>query len=195
MAWYLLIFKQYRSVTVPCRCTFKSASELSVQEVAMKKIQKILACVDLSDYSKMTMDHAVAMARGFMTEIVVLNVINVRDINAVSTASNYYPEIIDIDKYIKNARDDRYKQVYDFLKSNYSDDMTRMSIVIEVGVPFEAILKAIDTENADLVIVGNKGKGNIIGTLFGTNAEKVFRHSPVPVLSVRDPTQHKRHLG
>lgn len=159
----------------------------------MKKIEKILACVDLSDYSKMTLDHAIALARGFMTEIVVFNVINVRDIDAVRTASQYYPEKIDVESYIKQAKEDRYRQIYEMLKDQYADDMTRMNIVIQVGIPFEAILRAIDSENADLVVIGNKGKGNVLGTLFGTNAEKVFRHSPIPVMSVRDRAQFSRH--
>jgi nucleotide-binding universal stress UspA family protein len=59
-------------------------------------------------------------------------------------------------------------------------------------MPSEQILKTIETEDIDLVVMANKGRGNISKFLFGSAAEKVFRHSPVPVISVRDPEKFRR---
>ena len=61
-----------------------------------------------------------------------------------------------------------------------------MKIIVRVGTPYKTILEAIETENIDLVVIACKGRSNLIGTLHGSNAEKVFRHSQVPVLSVRN---------
>ena len=61
-----------------------------------------------------------------------------------------------------------------------------MRIEIVEGVPFEEILKCIDVERVDLVIMGNKGRSNLASTLFGSTAEKVFKYSNVPVVSVRN---------
>jgi nucleotide-binding universal stress UspA family protein len=47
----------------------------------MKKIEKILACVDFSQYTRMTLESALAIARGTQAQIVVFNVINQRDVN------------------------------------------------------------------------------------------------------------------
>ena len=71
-------------------------------------------------------------------------------------------------------------------------ETVQVNILIREGNPFNEILSVIEEEKIDLVIIGNKGRGNAMGTLFGSNAEKVFRHSPVPVLSVRDRTLFSR---
>ncbi|WP_136806854.1 universal stress protein [Desulfosediminicola flagellatus] len=158
----------------------------------MKKLHSILACVDLSAYSISTMEYAVALARGLMTEIVVLNIINSRDIQAIKSVSAEFPHRVDIDEFLKKTRESRYWQVDEMLNEHFSSDSERMRILVEVGIPFKAILRTIETEMADLVVIGNKGRGNVIGTLFGSNAEKVFRHSPVPVLSIRNIAQFSR---
>lgn len=63
---------------------------------------------------------------------------------------------------------------------------------IDVGIPSEQILEIIETEGIDLVVIANKGRGNISRFLFGSSAEKVFRHSPVPVVSVSDRKKFER---
>ncbi|MEE4165146.1 MAG: universal stress protein [Desulfocapsaceae bacterium] len=159
----------------------------------MEKIKKILACVDLSDYSKMTLDYSISLSREFKSEIVIFSVINVRDISAVETASHFYPEQINVDDYVRRAKEVRHQQIQELLDEHYSEDLTRITIAVGVGVPFEVILETVESEQIDLVIMGNKGRGNVIGTRFGSTAEKVFRHSPVHVLSVRDRSHFKRH--
>ncbi len=158
----------------------------------MKKIQKALVCVDLSDYSKITMEYACALTNSLVTRLEVINVINSRDVEAVRSASHYYPGQFSVERYLKEAKADRYKRTLEIVKEYFYSDMTQVNILIQTGVPFKEILNTIEKEKVDLVIIGNKGRSNALGTLLGSNAEKVFRHSPVPVLSVRDRKQFSR---
>jgi nucleotide-binding universal stress UspA family protein len=57
--------------------------------------------------------------------------------------------------------------------------------LIKVGVPFQAIVEIIDQEQADLLVIGTKGRSNLSDVLLGSTAERLFRRCPVPLLSVR----------
>ena len=57
---------------------------------------------------------------------------------------------------------------------------------ISEGVPHEEILQYITTHGIDLVVMGTKGRSGVDRVLMGSVAERVVRHSPVPVLTVRD---------
>lgn len=158
----------------------------------MVRINRILACVDLSDYSQRTMEYAVVMARGLMAEILVLNVINIREVDAIRMAAGHYPEHINIDRFVEKTEEDRFNRIQTLISEHFSPDSSKITSLVEIGVPFKTILEVIDREKIDVVVQGSKGRGNAAGTLFGSHAEKVFRHSPVPVFSIRNGTSHKR---
>jgi nucleotide-binding universal stress UspA family protein len=157
-----------------------------------KKINKILACVDLSQYSLMVLSYAVECAKGSDAQLIVLNVIHQRDISGAEKVSAFFPDKVNLEEYIKSLKKDRHDQVKAMIKEHFFNEKSRMSIKIAMGVPFECILKAVETEKADFIVMANKGRGNISRVLFGSAAEKVFRHSPVPVMSVRDKKKFKR---
>jgi nucleotide-binding universal stress UspA family protein len=52
------------------------------------------------------------------------------------------------------------------------------------GDPATTILKAIDSEGIDLVIMGTHGRKGLEHAIFGSVAENVVKKSPVPVLVV-----------
>lgn len=158
----------------------------------MKKIKKILACIDFSEYSLMTLQYAIELAKDENTQIVVYNVINMRDLEGLETINTYFSNRIVLEDYVKDLKKDRHGMIRDLIDNNFSKERLKIHIKVDTGIPFECILKTTETEEIDLVVMANKGKGNISRVLFGSAAEKVFRHSTVPVVSVRDKTKFKR---
>mgnify|MGYP002640432660 CR=1 FL=1 len=158
----------------------------------MSKINKILACVDFSEYSLMVLEYAVELAKGSETQIIVFNVINQSDIIRIEMAGGHFVNAINGEDYIKNQKKDRYEKMKAIINENFFNEKSKMSMKIEIGVPFESIIKEVETEDIDLIVIANKGRGNISRVLFGSAAEKVFRHSPVPVFCVRDKNKFKR---
>jgi len=161
-----------------------------------QNIHKILACVDFSQYSPMVLEYAVALSQGTDTQILVLNVINQRDIAGAEMVFSYYPgsftNVINTDDYVRDLKNERVEKLKQMIKDGFFDQKSRMEVKIDVGIPFECILKSIETEHIDLVVMANKGRSNLSRVLFGSAAEKVFRHSPVPVVSVRERAKFKR---
>lgn len=160
----------------------------------MKDVNRIMACVDLSEFSREITEYALALSRGQMTKVVLLNVINSRDVEAIKTVSPLIPDLINPENYIKRVKAERQRLIEEMVEKHFLEDKERLEILVHVGIPYRAILDAIKKESIDLVVIASKGRSNLIGTLHGSNAEKVFRHSPVPVLSVRNRTLFGRNL-
>lgn len=158
----------------------------------MNKINKILACVDLSEYSVMTLEYALELARLSGAKLLVLNVINQKDITAVETVAKIYPLDQTVQSYIKDLAGSRYEGLRQLLRDHFPQDKSSLELKVEIGIPYEAILKTADGEGVDLIVMANKGRTNVSRVFFGSAAEKVFRHSKVPVISVRDRDRFKR---
>lgn len=60
----------------------------------------------------------------------------------------------------------------------------RATSVCRMGSPWEQILHLVAELNADLVVMGTHGRRGVSHVLLGSVAERVVRHSPVPVLTV-----------
>ena len=155
-----------------------------------KKIHKILACVDFSDYSSMVLEYSVELAQD--SHIVVYNVINQLDVDSYKIVNRDITGNVSVEKFVENKKKEREHMIKNLIKQHFFNQKSRMSFIIDVGIPSVQILKTVDIEDIDLIVMANKGKGNIERVLFGSAAEKVFRHSPVPVISVRDRKIFKR---
>ena len=71
-----------------------------------------------------------------------------------------------------------------------ADRLAKMGVeIVETaithGIPYRAILEAIEDTDADLVVIGTHGRTGIDRYLLGSVAEKLVRTSPVPVMTVR----------
>ena len=147
-------------------------------------LKKVMACLDLSAYAEATFMHALALAEALGGELVLLNVVNSRGLDALDqlAAEGY---AVSRDKYIDTVVADRraaFEKEYLPLAQGVPT-----SLIFRVGLPYDEIVKACRDEGIDLVVLGTKGRSNIVGTLFGSTAEKVFRRAPCTVVSVRGP--------
>ena len=88
-----------------------------------------------------------------------------------------------LDKFILDETRTRTKNLQDLLEK-WVPKQIQTRIIIRSGVPFEEILKVVDEEDADLIVVNSKGRTNFQDYMYGTTSEKIFAHSPVSILSL-----------
>ena len=150
----------------------------------MSKVKIIMVAVDFSEYSNTVIDHAGRLAEDLGAELIFVNVINQRDIDMVNQLT-IHTDKISVKDYINGLIDDRTEQMQRLLQET---DCTRIPnrFLIKKGVPFAVLIETAKAEKVDMVVMGTKGRGNIAGILFGSQAEKMFRHCPVPLLSIRE---------
>jgi len=64
---------------------------------------------------------------------------------------------------------------------------------VEIGDPYQRIMEA--ARRADAIVMATMGRTGLPHLLIGSVAEKVIRHSPVPVLTIRAKTTARRSKG
>ena len=149
----------------------------------MTGFKRILAAIDLSGYSSETIAAAADLAGRLGAELIVVNVINQRDVDAVKKVENITTGI-SARKYVEGQKEERMRLIQELLEQAPNKGPA-VTIRIRIGIPFMELVKAVKEEAADLVVMGAKGRTDLAGVLFGTTAEKMFRRCPVPLLSVR----------
>lgn len=150
------------------------------------KISKILAAIDFSAYSRDTLAYAVETASLTQANMVLINIINQKQIDAMEKALNAgHSNRFDLAKFLSEEMARRKLKLKTLIKGIPAMDDMPVKIRIGHGIPQVEILEAVKRENADFLVFGPKGWTDLKGFLFGSVAEKLFRHSPVPVMSVR----------
>ncbi|GAB7545525.1 MULTISPECIES: universal stress protein [unclassified Cupriavidus] len=51
--------------------------------------------------------------------------------------------------------------------------------------PYEAIIRAVEEHNCDLIVMASHGRAGVQGLLIGSETQKVLTHSTIPVLVYR----------
>ena len=162
----------------------------------MDAINKILVAVGFTDYTEELLNYAVRIAESLGAELIVANIINVRDVEAIGTIATMGYEV-DSKHYVSGIEEDR-RQTLSRILEKISFPADKLHTVFKVGHPVEELLKIAINENADLMVMGIKGRSDLEHILMGSVAEKVFRRSPIPILSYRDTKNAerlKKHIG
>ena len=149
----------------------------------MLNLDKIMVAFDLSDYSVNAFKYGCELAEEMKADLIIANVINQRDVNAVEL-THQVSERISVENFIEDQKHYRAAEIEEMMAAKYCS-IPSVKKVFKVGVPFQELIKIIEQEKPAMVVMGTKGRSNISGVLFGATAEKMFRRCPVPLLSVR----------
>jgi len=57
--------------------------------------------------------------------------------------------------------------------------------IVRGGAPADQIIRVADEVEADLIVIGGRGKGAVEAIVLGSVAYRVLHHAPCPVLVTR----------
>jgi nucleotide-binding universal stress UspA family protein len=154
-----------------------------------QKIKNMAVALDFSEYSQSILDYAVHLARRTGAGISVIHIINRKAIDSVKRQFEMDRlESFPYADYVAREKKSCASKMEALIKNSKADDIHFQAIINE-GVPSVEILKLIKQGETDFLVIGQKGRSDLPDFLTGGVCEKVFRHSPVPVLRLRFPKQ------
>ena len=133
-------------------------------------LKKILVATDGSEYSQRALKTAVEFARKFNAEIELLFVMQM----PLAYESGVYNEI--------NREGEQALKTT--LEGIDISDITLSMKKIQ-GNPANVILKEVENENIDLIVMGSHGYGAIVGSIIGSVSQKVLHGAKCSVLIVK----------
>jgi len=159
--------------------------------------KKVLCPVDLSDFSLEALKLAVKVAESSAAELDILHVIhNPFDDIYMGEITQTNPALIDAyasepqrrAKVLRATEEHSavlLKQFCHEVVAHYS----KARYHVRRGDPFEAIIDAAEDLHTDLVVLATHGRTGLKRLVIGNVAEKVVRHAPCPVLTVKPGAQ------
>jgi nucleotide-binding universal stress UspA family protein len=160
------------------------------KETIMDDIKKIMVALGFSEYAEGIFNYADMLAAKLGAELIVANIINARDVEAVTVITNMGYEL-DPERYISELKEER-RSAFEAIAKKASLAQDSIKLVLQVGNPIDELLKIIQDQNVDLVVMGVKGRTDLEHILIGSVAEKLFRRAPVTVISYRDEKNRQR---
>ena len=156
----------------------------------MGATKKILVATGFSQYTEDLLKYAVGIAQSMNAELMIASIINKRDIDAVGTIAAMGYEV-DGENYVAGLKEERQQELDHILKK-VGQSPEKIRTVFKTGNPSDELLKIAVKENVDLIIMGIKGRTDLEYFFVGSVAEKIFRRSPIPILSYRDEVNAER---
>jgi nucleotide-binding universal stress UspA family protein len=92
---------------------------------------------------------------------------------------------------VESIRNERKALLEGYVKKT-SFPAEKMTVRLPVGNPLEELLKTIVREEVQMVVMGVKERSDLEHIFVGSVAEKIFRRSPVTVISYRDEESAER---
>jgi nucleotide-binding universal stress UspA family protein len=140
-------------------------------------LKRILVTTDFSEESKKAFPYAVALARKFEASLTLLYVVPAHlpaDLGQIGI-------VLEEERLITEARE----RLPRFREAEMDSHLHVETLVVNGG-PAHEICQTAESQAADLIVMGTRGRTGLKHFLLGSVTEKVVRHAPCPVLVVRE---------
>ncbi len=156
----------------------------------MDKVKTIMVALGFSHHCGGLFNYAAGLAKKLDADLLVVSIINSRDVDAVGRVSSMGFEV-DGEHYVESVRRERLELLEGYIRdSGFATD--RLRTIIKVGNPLDELLKITVIEDVQMLVMGVRGRSDLEHIFIGSIAEKLFRRSPVTIVSYRDEKSARR---
>jgi nucleotide-binding universal stress UspA family protein len=145
----------------------------------MVEIKKILFPIDLSNNSAKVFPYVLSLSEKYDADICLLHVVE----DFAKWGGGIYIPHIPLEQYQEDALKGAEKALDNVCEKQFQS-YGHFQKKIVYGDPAQEILKAIESEQIDLVVMGTHGRKGLENVIFGSVARYVVRRSPTPVLTI-----------
>lgn len=142
------------------------------------KINTILVPTDFSELSNEAVDYAFSMAKRIGAKMIFMHTLEWPDHPDEMTPM--------ADEGYAFMKDRGHAMLHDLVEQAEKEGLEASTLLAD-GVPFVEIIQAARKSNADLIIMGTHGRTGLSHVMMGSQAEKVVRQAPCPVLTIKSP--------
>jgi nucleotide-binding universal stress UspA family protein len=137
-------------------------------------IRKVLVAHDFSDCSELALANGLSLAQEYQAQLHLIHVLQ-----APQRGDGY-----DSDRTPESS----FQQAAERLENSMPTEAglwCKLNVAVREGPPYREILTYAEEEKIDLICMGVRGTGFGMKALFGSNADRVLRQAPCPVLVAR----------
>jgi nucleotide-binding universal stress UspA family protein len=152
----------------------------------MESMRRILFPVDLSENPDKLVPNVITMVNKFNTDLHLLFVVRI-----FQYFTNIYVPHPSISVFENELVEGATKKMEEFKQAHFST-LKEVRNAVVLGDPAETILRYVDENEIDMVIMGTHGRKGLDRVFFGSVAVRVIKGSPVPVLVI-NPIKAAQH--
>jgi nucleotide-binding universal stress UspA family protein len=145
----------------------------------MKPFKRILVATDLTPASRSAVSEAVALAKENGAELMIAHVC---ETPSISQEAAIAPGVYD--EWTRNLKETAQERLQPLLEESRKEGV-HAGVLVLFGAPYEAIVEAAQSNNADLIIVGTHGRKGVSRLFLGSVASRVISTAHCPVMTVR----------
>lgn len=144
--------------------------------------QNILVATDFSDASELSLRATAMLAKTFKSKVTIVHVFDPAPLAPIATRGLSGPDQLADKERVEVAIHEQLDAIREDVFADVSDVK---AVLIMATSPANAICDFATKEGVDLIVLSTHGRTGLDHLLIGSVAERVVRHAPCPVLTLR----------
>lgn len=159
------------------------SSVLLVPETVNIGLKKLVVPVDFSKHSKLAVEEALEISAKTGAEIQLLNTYDI--------PSGYHRTGKSREEFAEIMKQNAKKDLEKFIKRNDFREDLKCEFILDEDSPADTIFTFAKGQNADLIVMGSKGRTEMASMLLGSVTEKVINYdTDIPLLVVKEKDEN-----